>query len=305
MVVGLVGGGAFTWQAFRPVRELLDTLRHITHTGRLDARVPVGDEGDVAQRARPRLERDAGTHRALVTGMRNALDAVAHDLRTPIARLRGRAEQALLAPPDVDRYREALEDTVEEADRVSSLLTTLMDISEAEAGTMQLRREPVDVARVLRETLDLYEDLAEARGVHLAIGGAATGLTVNADYARLRQALANLVDNAVKYTTGRRHVTVGAESRPERGGVGRAGHRARHCRASAGANLGTALSRRGGREGARAWARPEPGARRRRSPRRTGGGGRCAGSRQHVHARVPHRAVRQTAPSLLQAPSAT
>ncbi len=146
--------------------------------------------------------------------MRNALDAVAHDLRTPIARLRGRAEQALLAPPEVDRYREALEDTVEEADRVSALLTTLMDISEAEAGTMQLRREPVDVARVLQETLDLYEDLAEARGVRLAMEAPSPGLTVNADYARLRQALANLVDNAVKYTPAGGSVTVGAESRP-------------------------------------------------------------------------------------------
>ena len=150
----------------------------------------------------------------VVTGMHNALDAVAHDLRTPIARLRGRAEQALLAPPDVDRYREALEDTVEEADRVSSLLTTLMDISEAEAGTMRLQREPVDVARVVQETLDLYEDVAEAKGVQLTIEAMAPGLSVNADYPRLRQALANVVDNAVKYTPTGGKVTVGAEQRP-------------------------------------------------------------------------------------------
>ena len=137
-----MGGGALTWQAFRPVRELLDTLRHITHTGRLDARVPVSDEGDVLSESAGSRTRCWHASRRLVTSMRNALDAVAHDLRTPIARLRGRAEQALLAPPDIDRYREALEDTVEEADRAPSLLTTLMDISEAEAGTMQLRREP-------------------------------------------------------------------------------------------------------------------------------------------------------------------
>ena len=147
--------------------------------------------------------------------MRNALDAVAHDLRTPIARLRGRAEQALLAPPDIDRYREALEDTVEEADRVSSLLTTLMDISEAEAGTMQLRREPADGARAAGDARPLRRSCRNARGVHLAMVAPAPGLTVNADYPRLRQALANLVDNAVKDTPAGGNVTVGAESRPD------------------------------------------------------------------------------------------
>lgn len=217
VVVGLVGGGALTWQAFRPVRELLDTLRQIAQTGRLDARVPVGDQGDVLSELGRVSNAMLARIEQLVTSMRNALDAVAHDLRTPIARVRGRAEQALLAPPELDRYRHALEDTVEEADRVSALLTTLMDISEAQAGTMLLRREPIEVARVLQETLELYEDLAEARGVHLTLDAPPPppGLTVNADYPRLRQALANLVDNAVKYTPAGGTVTVGAESRPD------------------------------------------------------------------------------------------
>jgi signal transduction histidine kinase len=215
VVVGLAGGGALTWQAFRPVRDLLDTLRHITHTGRLDARVPVGDDRDVLS-GLGRVSNDMLARiETLVTGMRNALDAVAHDLRTPIARLRGRAEQVLLAPPDLGRYRAALEDTVEEADRVSELLTTLMDISEAEAGTLQLRREAVDVVRVLGETVDLYEDLADSRGVTLVLELPADGgLSVHADHARLRQALANVVDNAVKYTPAGGRVTVGADARP-------------------------------------------------------------------------------------------
>ena len=78
---------------------------------------------------------------------------------------------------------------------------------------MQLRREPLEVTRVLQETIDLYEDLADARGVHLTMEPPATGLTVNADYPRLRQALANVVDNAVKYTPAGGNVTVRAESR--------------------------------------------------------------------------------------------
>lgn len=212
ILVGLAGGWALTWQAFTPVRDLLQTLRHITTTGQLSARVPVaagrdvlGELGQVSNQMLARIE-------SLVTGMRGALDTVAHDLRTPIARLRGRAEQALLGPADLPSYREALEDTVEEADRVSSLLTTVMDISEAEAGAMRLTREPVEVARVLGDTVALYEDLAEDKGLTLALAPVAEGLVVNADYPRLRQAVANLVDNAVKYTPPGGSVTIEARA---------------------------------------------------------------------------------------------
>jgi signal transduction histidine kinase len=200
VLLGLAGGSALTWQAFRPVRALLDTLRHITATGRLDARVPVGDERDVLSELGRVSNAMLSRIESLVADMRGALDTVAHDLRTPIARLRGRAEQALLAAPQADRYKAALEDTIEEADRVSALLTTVMDISEAEAGVMRLHRADVDVAVVLQETLDLFEDLAEARGVTLTVTPTPPGLAVHADRARLRQALANVVDNAIKYT---------------------------------------------------------------------------------------------------------
>ena len=217
VVIGLVGGGALTWQAFRPVRDLLQTLRHISATGQLNARVPVVGGRDVLSELGRVSNQMLGRIESLVTGMRGALDTVAHDLRTPIARLRGRAEQALLGPPDAAAYREALEDTVEEADRVASLLTTVMDISEAEAGAMRLTREPVDAGRVLNDTASLYEDLAEEKGLVFSIEPPPGGLLVTADYARLRQALANLVDNAVKYTPSGGAVTLTA--RPDADGV--------------------------------------------------------------------------------------
>jgi signal transduction histidine kinase len=92
-----------------------------------------------------------------------------------------------------------------------ALLTTLMDISEAETGTMQLTRTRVGVADVVRDTIDLYEDAAEERGVSLE-STAPGGLFVRADRQRLRQVLANLVDNALKHTPAGGRVTIGAAS---------------------------------------------------------------------------------------------
>src|SRR6185295_18597858 len=107
-----------------------------------------------------------------------------HDLRTPLTHLRGAAEMALSGPPDLDRYREALADCVEESDRVLVMLNALMDISEAESGTMLLQRESLSLEEIVRPAAD-------------APGG---GVLVFADRTRLQQAAANLIDNAVKYT---------------------------------------------------------------------------------------------------------
>jgi signal transduction histidine kinase len=112
---------------------------------------------------------------------------------------------ALASPPagepeqQVEYYRELLADCVEESDRVLVMLNTLMDISEAESGTMQLRREPVPLGDVVARAIDLYRDVADAKGVSLA-AGVAEDVVVTADRTRLEQVAANLIDNAVKYT---------------------------------------------------------------------------------------------------------
>jgi signal transduction histidine kinase len=230
VAIALTGGVLVTRSAVVPIRRLTQAVRRIIRTGRTDARVPLppGSAGgpggpggsDAIDELTTLFNAMLDKIEGLVTAMRGSLDNVSHDLRTPLTHLRGAAEMAIAGPPDLDRYREALADCVEEADRVLVMLNTLMDISEAESGAMQLQREPVRLAEVVARAVDLYRDVAEAKGVTLAVSEAASALgrtseevVVMGDRPRLEQVAANLLDNAVKYTPpgGRVDVTAGGE----------------------------------------------------------------------------------------------
>jgi signal transduction histidine kinase len=175
VIVALTGGWVATQSALYPIRRLTSAVRTIIRTGRTDARVPLAGaaEGAPANDAIDELTTLFNTMldkiQGLVTAMRGALDNVSHDLRTPLARLRGTAEMALAGEPAIDRYRDALAECVEETDRVLVMLDTLMDISEAESGTLQLRRERVRLMEVVVRAVDLYRDVADAKAVTLNV----------------------------------------------------------------------------------------------------------------------------------------
>ena len=198
--IGLAGGWLVTQAALEPIRRLTSAVRRIVLTGRTDQRVQVQEPRDAIHELTTLFNAMLDRIEGLVSGMRGALDNVSHDLRTPLTRLRGSAELALRGPADAERYREALADCIEESDRVLVMLNTLMDISEAESGAMPLVRETLPLGDVLERAVDLYRDVAEAKGVGLTVQADPDAI-VSGDRVRLEQVAANLVDNAVKYTS--------------------------------------------------------------------------------------------------------
>ena len=215
-VLGIgVGGGAWLAnRSLRPVRDLAGVLRSIRQTGNMNARAPTRKTGDELDELAGLFNALLDTIESLVNRMRSALDTIAHDLRTPMTRLRGAAEIALHAPPDAETYKQALADCLEETEQTLTMLNTLMDVAEAETGALKLDWEEVDLSALLTSVVGLYEHVAEEKEIAIRTELPAR-LGLRGDAKRIRQAVANVLDNAIKYTPPGGRIEIEARAEQE------------------------------------------------------------------------------------------
>lgn len=211
LAVSSVGGLVLTSRSLRPIGSLTTTIRSIVETGELDRRIPPGGSDDDLDDLVRSFNTMVDRVQSLVHGLRDALDAVAHDLRTPITRFRSIAETALERQPDPEAYREALGEALEESERILGMLNAMMEISEAESGALRLRLTETDLGELARQVSEVYALVAEEHDMRIDVI-TPERVVVQGDASRLRQVVGNLLDNAVKYGDPDTTISVSVEA---------------------------------------------------------------------------------------------
>jgi signal transduction histidine kinase len=196
IILGIAGGVFVS----KRVLNRVDAMTHTAETimaGDLTGRLPIAGSGDELDRLASNLNAMLERIEALMRGLKEVSDNVAHDLRTPLTRLRNRAEEALRTAKDEAGYRSGLEATIEESDGLIRTFNALLMIARAESGEAREGMSEFDAADVAHDVSELYEPLADTKGLALRVE--ATPAPVKGNRELVSQALANLVDNAIKY----------------------------------------------------------------------------------------------------------
>jgi signal transduction histidine kinase len=199
------------------IEAVTETSRKIM-AGDLSRRIVLSGSGDELDRLAESLNAMLARIEELLLALREVSDNIAHDLKTPLNRLRNRAEAALRSADGPGAYRDGLAKTIEEADELIKTFNSLLLIARLEGGAIAESMAPLDPAVIIGDIAELYEPAAEEAGLTLAVT-AQTGLSLVANRELVSQAVANLVDNAIKYSTGPAPAAAGAAPAASRGAI--------------------------------------------------------------------------------------
>lgn len=213
MIVGMV----MARRALSGVRRVAQGARAIS-SGGWDCRVPVSHRNDEIDELAVSFNEMVERIQALIRELKEVTDDIAHDLRTPVTRMRAAAEAALVRVGEPGNDEDLAGHIVEECDQLHDLINTMLEISETEAGARPLVREHNDISMIVEDVCELFESAAEDKGIalNLSLG---EGLVVDGEAKRLTRAFAHILDNAIKYTESGGTITVECSRTNEVAGV--------------------------------------------------------------------------------------
>lgn len=199
IIISMAFGLWYSKNTLKPVLDLTKHIKNIIKTGRREQTTITYAQDDELSELVTLFSTLSGKNENLIKGMKETLDNVSHDLRTPLTRIRGIAEVALTSP-DPEAKQDALADSIEEIDSIIKMLNALLDITASENGVLKLDIQEFNLKNLLEHSVDLYNFVAEDKMIKLLLKYNPSSELFRGDEIKLRQAVANILDNAVKYS---------------------------------------------------------------------------------------------------------
>ena len=210
ILLGGIGGVLLSNSLLHPLRDLISTLKSINQ-GNENSRVIISKSNDELEELTLLFNNMLDHIQVSNQGLRQTLDTIAHELRTPLTSIRGRAEITLQKKViDEANTRKVLEDCIEGIDEILTEFKLMTDITEVESKLLNLQKEKLDLNHLCLEVFDLYEIVAEQKGIALIVD-TPMPIMANVDHRQIRRAIANLVDNAIKYSLPDTSITISTE----------------------------------------------------------------------------------------------
>tara|TARA_S200000501_G_scaffold373950_1_gene422384 strand:+ start:40968 stop:42344 length:1377 start_codon:yes stop_codon:yes gene_type:complete len=208
LLLGLLGGYVLSRNFLNRISAINRTSLEIMD-GDLSMRLPTFSNNDELNQLSLNLNSMLDRLNKLMKGMKDVSDNIAHDLRTPLNKIRTNLEVTLMSNPDSDSYRETLKEVINDVDGVINTFNSLLAISRVDSGSVSLEKEKINVKNLIEDIVDLWEPLAEERGIILK-NECETNIYLNGNKNLLSQAISNLIDNAIKYGSDKNIINVGS-----------------------------------------------------------------------------------------------
>ena len=199
LLFGTAAGYLIAWKLTAGIERVSDAARRIAD-GDLSQRVKLCHEADEIDQLVNAFNAMSENNEALVTELRTVTDDIAHDLRTPLTRMRGLAEVTAAGTPDIESFREMCGSVAEECDSMMQLINEMLEITRTESSINRLERSEFSLTELIRQAGSLFSELAEDRKIRLKLSFPETEIRIRADKVKIQRLVANLLDNALKFT---------------------------------------------------------------------------------------------------------